>query len=123
MCCRYESVDREEPKGRRCVHHDILIILRERLEAILQAKMAIDVPQELAFELGETDACGHQVQKFDVCLVDRILQCAIVLDQSLVDGKIQLLGIEIGQRRVALRIKIEQKRGESLLGECCRKVD
>src|SRR5439155_679530 len=101
----------------------VLIVLGQRLETILEAKMTIDVPKELALKFCEADARRHKVQEFDVRLVDRVFQWAVVFDQSLIDGEVQLFGIQIGESRVSLWVQVEKESGESLLGESCRKVD
>src|SRR6266850_2684011 len=119
----HERVDCQEAERGWRVHDDVLVFLGERLQAILEPEVTVDVSKELALEFRETDPGRYDVEELDVRFVDGVLERAALFDQGFIDREVQLLRVEIRERRVPLRIEIDEECGETLLRERRSKVD
>src|SRR5712692_2502568 len=117
-----QRVDREEAESRRGIDHNIAVARDYGLESILQTKVAIDITEELALELGETDSCWDNVEVPYVRVMKGVLDRLVLIDEGVINGGVDLLWIEEGKGGVTLRIEIDQEGRVSSLGEGGREV-
>ena len=112
-----ESVDRNQSECGRCINDDEFVVRSHRLDTISQPKVRIEFSDKLAFELCKGSTRRHEGQLRDVGLAGNVLELYARAREGLVDGGLDaLLGHE-RDRRVPLRIHIDQQRALFLGGE------
>ena len=93
MTRRHERVDGNEPEGRRRIDDDEIVERANRLETVAEAKMAVELPNQLALELRERDPCRRDPQGPGLGGIGDVLETDVRLRERIVD---RLLEEELG---------------------------
>src|SRR5215471_15019539 len=117
------GVDRDHAEGRRRVDENGVVGPPDRIDLVPESEVAVDLPQELGFDLGERDPRGRDVQSGKARRPQDVLERDRRVGQNVEHRFLDRSAIEIRHRAIALGIEIDQESLELLLGQSRREVD
>jgi hypothetical protein len=120
---RIQSIERQQTQRGRTVNNTIVEISFVSLQAIQQDMFAIFHTHQGSLGAGQKHIAGRQKQLGDVGLNQRFLQGKLGVDDYIIDRALLVFGYNPKtERRVTLRIQINQKRPIALEGQRRRQI-
>ena len=119
---RDQRVDGDETERGRRVDHDELVSIGHEVEAILQPEVRVDLADELRLELGQGDPRRRHVEVGDGRRRDHVAERRAVGEH--VEHRFRKRAhVEVADRRIGLRIEIDEERTPAALREGRGQVD
>lgn len=114
---RGERVERQQSEARRTVKENELILIAELEESVFKTALAILCAAEFDFSRREIRLRGQDGEVI-ASLVDDLRDVRVRIEKDVVDRCFKGARIDAeGKGRVSLRIKIDDERGATVLGE------
>src|SRR5262249_5927328 len=119
-----QRVDGEQSQGRLAVDEDVVVLLHRGAQQPGQRHLAGDLGNELDLGGGQVDVGRQQVQPVDVGLDADVVDGAVVTQQQVVDGQVEVVRVDAEpDRQGTLRVEVHQQHAPPVLGQGRTEVD